>query len=447
MHPPDSGGGVSEPAAGLSMTDVRSRLEFLSTVGHGLLESGLTNGQAERALTDCGRRLRMEDLSISAFGRMLILEASTGEGATVSSSGAARSLDAIDCTRSRELGRLARLTVQAEAAHRPGASGREHLAIARQVADRLRDTATPWWIVAAGMTMLAFFICMQVGVSWQAWVTAALVQAASSLLGLGTSRLLMPRLFAIALQSTGAGVVATLLVQGQFVDPVGAAAAIAVNWLLLLPLPQVIGAVTDAIDGDHLSAATRVASAAVAAFGIVIGGTLTFALGEALGMEHPRIEALPAMPWYLVLVFSALGAVANSFANGGRLDLVAPAAFLGIATGAVNQALLLWAGLPPVWAASLAAALLGLLSARIAARTGYPSQVLALMGVTGALLPGIPVFFGIVQQMGGAAGLPSFITAGAVSLGIGTGVALGGYLSRLWERTTVGASASAAVSS
>lgn len=437
MSPPEAVPGAPEPKVGLSATDVRARLEFLESTGHGLLESGLTSGQTEHALSGYGIDLGVEALSISAFGRMLILEAATRDGDTVSSSGAARTLDAIDCTRSRELSRLAERTARAGLARMPGHDARAQLANAKRVADRLRLTATPWWIVALGTTMLAFFISMQVGVSWRAWVTAALIQAAASVIGVGTAAVRMPKLFAVAVQSTAAGALATMLVQWDFVDPVGAAAAIAVNWLLLLPLPQVIGAVTDAIDGDHLSAGTRVANVAVVAVGIVIGGALTFALGEALGMAHPRLDALPTFPWYLVLVFSALGAIANSFSNGGRLTLVAPAAFLGIATGATNQ-LLLAVGLPAVWATALAATVLGLLSARIAIRTGYPSQVLALMGVTGALLPGIPVFFGILQLMGEGSGLASFGTAGLMSLAIGIGVALGGYLSRLvsWERTS-----------
>jgi len=130
-------------------------------------------------------------------------------------------------------------------------------------------------------------------------------------------------------------------------------------------------------------------------------------------------------------VFSALGAVANAFANGGRLPLVRPAALLGLVTGAVNQVLVLAVGLPAVWASSLSAVVLGVLSAALVKRTGYPSQVLALMGITGALLPGIPVFFGILQAMGGGNAAEHFGTAAVISLGIGTGVALGVHLAGL----------------
>lgn len=418
------------PRDGLPAPDVRARLEFLSTLGYGLLESGQTTRQTERALEDYGRELGLERFVPNSFGRMLLVEAATADGSTVSISGAARSLDAIDCTRSRELNRVADETVAGDGRRSADAGERDRLASARLAVQKLRDTATPWWVVSLGMTLLAFFISMQLGVTWQAWVSAALVQVVTSAGGLAIAGLKLPKLFAIALQSSAAGAFATLLVQLGFVDPVGAAVAIAVNWLLLLPLPQVIGSVIDAIEADYLSALARIAGVAVAAGGIAIGGSLTFRLGEILGMEHPKLDALPGLPWYFVLVFSALGAVANAFANGGRLPLVYPAAVLGLATAAVNQTLLLVFGLPSLWAGSLSAVALGLFSAVLVARTGYPYQVLALMGVTGALLPGIPVFFGILQEMGGGSGFEQFGAAAAVSIGIGAGVALGVHIAR-----------------
>lgn len=325
-------------------------------------------------------------------------------------------------------------TAAGDWSQRAGSNERERLASARLAVQRLRDTVSPRWVVSCGMTLLAFFISMQLGVTWQAWVSAALAQAVASASGLAISGLKLPKLFAIALQSFAVGAFATLLVQLGFVDPVGAAVAIAVNWLLLLPLPQIVTAVADAIEANYLSSLTRIASIGVAAGGIVIGGELTFKLGDMLGMEHPTLDALPGLPWYLVLVFSALGAVANAFANGGRLPLVGPAAVVGVATGGMNQALLLVLGLPPLWASSLSAAALGLLSAALAVRTGYPYQVLALMGITGALLPGIPVFFGILREMGGGSGIEQFGMAAAISIGIGTGVAFGVHLARLIQK-------------
>ncbi len=417
----------ADGAQGMTAAEARVRLEFLAELGYGLLESGQTSSQTESVLRRCADSLGLDRTVFNAFGRMLLLETALPDGTTVSVSGAARALDLIDCTRSLELSRVAARVSEAVGQ----APSHDRLRSARQVVRRLRDTSTPWWAVTLGMTMLAFFISMQVGVTWQAWVTAAAVQLVASATGALTARLSMPRLFAIILQASIAGAFATMLVQIGFVSPVGAAAAIAVNWLLLIPLPQVIGAVTDAIASDFLSALSRVASVGIAALGIFVGGAFTFALGEVLGMEHPRLDALPSLPWYLVLVFSALGAIANGFANGGRLPLVAPAAALGVATGAANQVLLAL-DLPALWANSLAAAVLGVLVVIVASRTGFPQQVLALVGITGALLPGIPVFFGILQEMGSGSGAAYFGTAAAISLGLGTGVTLGIYLAGLF---------------
>ena len=420
----------------MATTDARARLELLLELGCGLLESGQLSGQTARTLATGGHALQLDRVRCTSMGRVLLLEAALPDGEPVSVSGTARTLDAIDCTRAHALSRVATglaAPAQTSPGSREGSPGAEALSVAeaRREVQRLRDTATPWWAVTVGMTMLAFFISMQVGVTWQAWVSAAVVQLFSSIVGVGIGRARPPKLFAIAVQSSAAGALATLLVQLGFVDPVGAAAAIAVNWLLLIPLPLVIGAVAEAVEADFLSALSRVASVAMAGAGIFIGGAFTFALGDALGMAHPTLAVLPHMPWPLVLVFSMLGAVANAFANGGRIRLVPPAALLGLVTAAVSQTLLLVAGLPALWSSSIAAIVLGGLSAVLAARTGYPQQVLALMGVTGALLPGIPVFFGILQEMGQGSGLASYGQAAAICVGIGIGVSLGTYLAEL----------------
>jgi uncharacterized membrane protein YjjB (DUF3815 family)/uncharacterized membrane protein len=270
-----------------------------------------------------------------------------------------------------------------------------------------------------------------------------MVQFVSSLVGVLSGRWAMPKLFSVALQGCCVGALATLLVQLDFVDPVGAAAAIAVAWLILVPLPQVIGAVTDAINADYVSATTRVASVIVAGVGLVIAGAFTFWLGEVLSMDHPRIDELPTLPWFLVLAFSALGAIANALANGGRASLVLPAAALGIITAAVNLFGLHVMSLPTVWSSSMAGVVLGVLAAVWARHTGFPQQVLALMGITGALMPGIAVFYGIIQAMGNGNGYLSFAQAGITCVGISTGVALGAYVVSRWRRLGRGAPTSA----
>lgn len=427
----------------MNTPEVRERLELLADLGYGFLESGQTTAQTERTLVECAHGLGLGEVTANFFGRLLTVETTTPDGATVTVTGAARSLDAVDCTRARTLNRLAAPLLSAPVVRvgrgspvaRPApVSDETDLGGLRKRVSAARERQNPWWVSAFGLALLAFCISLQVGVAWQAWVTTAAVQLLSSAVGTATARLRMPRLFATAAQTTVGGAAATVLVQLGFVDPVGAAAALAVTWLLVLPLPQAIAAVTDAIEADYLSALTRIASVAVSAGGVFIGGTLTFALGELLGMDHPSLSELPSLPWYLGLVFAALGAIGNAFANGGGWSLVAPAATLGLVTSAAHQTLLA-AGLPMLWAASISAAVLGVVAVFFAIRTDYPQQVLALMGITGALLPGLPVFFGILQQMGAGSGLAHFGHAGAICIGIGAGAALGSYLVSLGERS------------
>lgn len=417
----------------LTTSDYRQRLDLLMSLGCGLLESGQTSGQVQSIIVSSGRSLGLSELSFTTSGSLAVLEAHKPDGTTVMTSGAARALDMIDCTKSRALHHVV-LELRDGGGAGSHTQRKEHLSHVREEIWRLREKATPWWATTLGLTMLAVFISMQVGVLWTAWVAAAAVQLVASLVGFAVIRAQMPKLFVIILQSSAGGAFATALVLLGFVDPVGAAAAIAVNWLLLLPLPQVIGAVTDAIGADYVSAMTRVASVGIAAVGISIGGVFIFALGDMLGMDHPALDELPTFPWYLVLVFSALGAMANAFANGGRASLLLPAAVIGVSTGVVNQVMLHIVGAPTLWASTVSGVALGLMTLHFAVRTGYPQQVLALMGVTGALLPGIPVFFGILQYMSGVSGADHLAHAGMICAGISAGVALGSYIAALASR-------------
>lgn len=407
---------------GPTVTQIRDRLGFLADLGCGFLESGQTGARTGETLRADAGALGLDGFSFTTVGRVVIVEAHLPDGGNISVTTSADALDAIDCTRSWRLHRLA------DAVAADPDSAADDLDNLRESVRQFRAYATPWWAVTIGTTMLAFVIAMQVGVAWQAWVTAGVVQVVTAVTGQLLGRYRMPQVFTVALQATVAGAVATALVRADVVDPVGAAAAIAVNWLLLIPLPQIIGAMNDIIESDYLSAVTRSGSVVVTGLGITVGGALTFTLGELLHMEHPLLAELPGLPWYLALVFSALGAVGNAFANGGWLRLVVPAAVIGLVTGGVNQLLLTGAGLDTLWSNSVAAIVLGVVSVLMATRTGFPQHVFALMGITGALLPGIAVVSGILLQMGGASGTHQFLTAAVTCVALGTGTAFGAFV-------------------
>lgn len=421
-----------EPDYWLGAKEIRDRLGLLADLACGFLESGQPGWRVGDTLTECVDAQGLAGFGFTTVGRVVIVEASLPDSGTVTVTTTAKALDLIDCTRSWRLHRLAEEVVASGSGQTQGDGSGDIGALRAQVAG-LRAISTPWWAVAGGTTMLAFVISMQLGVGWRSWIAAAVVQLLTAFCGQLLTKFRLPELFAAVIKSAVAGTLATVLVLVDVLDPVAAAAAIAVNWLLLLPLPQIIGAMSDVIDGDYLSAVTRAGSVVVTAFGISISGVYVFALGEMLDMDHPLISEVPGLPWYLALVFSALGALANAFANGGWVRLAVPAMTIGVVTGTVNQFLILVVGASAVWAAAGAATVLGAVAVVMAVRTGYPDQVFALMGVTGALLPGIAVVTGILQVMGEESGAEHFTTAVTTCVSIGTGVAFGAFLTNRWR--------------
>ena len=430
MTPDGPPGVIVLPLMETTATQIRDRLGLLADLACGFLESGQSGWSTKQVLRADAHALGLEGFNCTTVGRVVIVEAHLPDGSNVTVTTCADALDLIDCTRSLRLHHLAQHI-------RDDAD--EALTRLDEFRDRvgdLRATVTQWWAVTIGTTLLAFVIAMQLGVGWQAWVVASVVQVVTGLVGQLLGRVHVPHLFAIAVQSSVAGAVATVLVKAGAVDPVGAAAAIAVNWLLLIPLPQIIGAMNDVIDSDYLTAVTRTGSVLVTGLGITIGGAFTFELGELLHMEHPLLDELPGLPWYLALVFSALGAIGNALANGGWLTLLIPATIIGVITGAANQALLVAAGFDTLWANAGAAMVLGAVSMIMARHTGYPQHVFALMGITGALLPGIAVVSGILLQMGGQSGAAPFGGAATICVALGTGVAFGAFLTQRLLRPT-----------
>lgn len=427
---PDSAKSLDEVADG------QQRIQLLSELGYGFLESGQTGGQTTRILKSCADSLGLRDPSFNTFGRIVMLEATVGRTA-VSSTGAADSLDAIDCTKSRELNKVAEEVTTSS--WTDAAATRTRVDELRMRVQRVRRTSAPPWTIVMGMTLLAFCISVQLPISWEGRFATAGTQLIVSLAAMSLGRWpQLPKLFSAAALSLVSGAIVTLIVLLGITAPADGTAAIAVTCLLILPLPQIIGSVADAIEGDLLSALGRAAAVAVAAAGILIGQAVTYVYGDLWGMAHPDLSALAGFstpPWYLILVFCALGAVANAFANGGSWKLVGPAAIIGATTGAANQILgnSDWGlGLSPLWSNSLSGVVLGLITIFFVLHTGYPQQVLALMGFTGALLPGIQVFQGIMNLMGEPEArinsVPDFLTAISMCLGVGIGVAFGAYL-------------------
>ncbi|MGW5452419.1 hypothetical protein [Nocardia sp. NPDC003979] len=97
-------------------------------------------------------------------------------------------------------------------------------------------------------------------------------------------------------------------------------------------------------------------------------------------------------------------------------------------TASVNQTLIHLGNMPSGWAGPIAAVVLGFLAAACADRLRLPMSALALVGITGALLPGLIVCQGLMLSVYQVSGVEYFVQAGAVCVALGVGASLGVYL-------------------
>lgn len=114
-------------------------------------------------------------------------------------------VDAVDCTSGWDLARLVDEIGRRDAEPASGPGVESHPVKWREEVHRLRRRVTPWWVVTLGLTLLAFFTSMQVGIRWRAWVAAAMVQVAAQLVGFDVVVLRAPCLVVVAAQASEGG--------------------------------------------------------------------------------------------------------------------------------------------------------------------------------------------------------------------------------------------------
>ena len=263
--------------------------------------------------------------------------------------------------------------------------------------------------------------------------TAAVAYLVTALAGRGAGAIGLPRMFTMALQAVTSGLVGVIAI-ALGVGMHDALLAVAVNWMLLIPLPQLIATVIDAVDGQPHAALTRATSLVTAVGGVVLGAAVVIALTRPISPDAVAID-LPVLPLVGVVIFCMLGAVGNALANGGGRDLLIPAAIIGIGVALLGQALIGPLGMSAVWASGVCAVVLGLVCAVWARRTRYSSTALALVGLTGALLPGLTVYQGIAAELAGSAdAVGYFLHAALVGVVLGVGTSRGYTLARVLFR-------------
>lgn len=395
----------------LAEAEVWERLDVLLRLGTAQMEAGQSTSETIRNVKESAAGLGLHTAQVWITGRTVTVEYVDPQNRALSRTAAAAAIDAINCEHLRRLG-LASTSM---------AEGRATPRQSRRLIDEATTFELPWWWTLGGLTLLAFCIGLQVGGTTVMALCAALVNLIASATARLTGRLGVTRLYAVALQClAGAATTAALLGIGA-VSWIEAVGCIAVSWTLLVPLPLVVSTVVDAVNADHLAAMARFASLALALGGIVLGGLIVVSAAGDLHSETADQIALPSLAIPLGLVFSMLGAISNA---GGRALLI-PAAAVGLFTACCNQALIHWAGIPSAWASTISAAVLGFAVALWARRSAYPAPVLALMGITGALLPGLIVFQGLALEMFHDTGLQFFAQAALIVAGLGVGVTAG----------------------
>ena len=399
-------------------------LGTLLKLGLALLQAGHTTHAMAHSVRRVAAAWQLNDLVVLGNGRAVILEHILPSGAAMTRTGDIPSIDAFDCEQMRQ---LAHLVADIEA-------GRLRQDQAAAAIDQvLRTRRSAWWTVGGG-TLLALCVSLQVDGALGSALGAALVYPLVALTGRLTGAYHVSRIYAVALQCVVAALLAAALHGLGLLSVKQAAVCVAVNWMLLVPLPQVISMVVDTVNSDAHAALARAASLVLAVGGILLGGLIVLAVGRQLPVPAAASVALPTLPLLATLVFSTLGAVGNAMANSGGRRLLLPAAVVGLLTAACNQFLLRELGVPGTWSAPLTAVALGFGAALGARRLDYPASALALMGLTGALLPGLVVYQGLMASLDMGSGRAYFVQAGLTCLALGVGTALGYLLETFTQR-------------
>ena len=402
--------------------DGRRRLieqeEVVAQLLAGLLNAGLSTSDAIALGRAAALKLGLDAVEFVDLGRSVLIQHGHPDG-QVRTVSRPVGLDGINCEQLRSLTLVCKQI----------SAGELDIQTAPNAIQRAMSiTANKWWALI-GLAILAFCIALQVGADWMTALGASLVQVSVSLMGGIGGRISIPRLFVVALQCMVCAVVAAgLVVTGLVASP--GAVAIAVAWMLLVPQPQVINMVIDAINTLQLAALARFASVAVAVGGILVGGAAVIHIGRQFVDAVPD-PTLLSLPLPLALFFSLIGAMANAVANGGRMSLMLPAGVVGLLTAICNQFLTRGLEMHTTWAAGISAVLLGLVATFLARKSSYPASVLALMGMTAALLPGLTVYMGLATSLTGVSGMAEYLQAALICVVLGVGVALGFTIARL----------------
>jgi len=200
--------------------------------------------------------------------------------------------------------------------------------------------------------------------------------------------------------------------------------------VLLLPIPQIVQAAQDAINTYYVTAAARLTAVLVIVSMTTLGGAL--ALSQIGGVHTAGVSSATrpgSLDLWLVIVACMVGALGNALFMRGGPRLLLPAAGVGALTGIINVVLQRHASLDPTLAVGIAALVLGVVSGLSSGYLRIPSSELCIVGIAGALLPGLDVYWIIISELFKFPGVgEAFLRALVAVLIIGPSVVLGMWL-------------------
>ena len=406
-------------------TSITARSEIITValrLGVMMLEAGFDTRAAINAMTGCARALGMADLSVTAVGRTMMASHVSERGVPIMMTRAAATIDSFDLHR---MGRLHQVLAEML---------REDVDVkhASDLMDQLERESSPWpwWIVVLGGMVLAASITLQTGGSLVAAALASGCLLLVNRFGALLDRIGLPKAFSVSGQAALAVLLGVLLNVCGLATISASAAIIATGLVLLLPIPQIVQAAQDAINTYYVTAAARLTAVLVLVSMTTLGGTLALSQVGGVNATGAAFATRPGpLELWLVIVACMVGALGNAVFMRGGPRLLLPAAGAGALTGIVNVVLQRHASLDPTLAVGIAALVLGVVSGLSSGYLRIPSTELCIVGIAGALLPGLDVYWIIVSEVFKFSGAgEAFLRALVAVLVIGPSVVLGMWL-------------------
>ncbi|GAA3012341.1 hypothetical protein JCM13580A_37720 [Streptomyces drozdowiczii] len=405
-------------------------LRFSLRLGHELFGAGAATRDIQTAVVAVTAAWGMQHLEIVVSGCALHLQYAPPGRPPVVMQAVLASDDSRDLSR---LTALQGLTARIAATRLPHDEAAEAL-------DRIVSAPArwPWWFTVGGGAVLASMLCVLASGTVRAALLAPLLFLVSNRVAWALTRTGLASFFVTAVQIALLMAGTMALIHPGVLSGREGASLLAANMILLLPILTVVSLTEDAIDGFRPMAAARTVSL-VAFLTAAACGVLTVAFLVPGLDASARTTTLTALPVWLTLVTSGIGALGNAVFMGGGPRLV-PWAVAAAVTGACVKLLgttqLDWTA--PL-AIGVATAAMGLAAGALAPRAGAPARAILIPGIAGAVLPGPDLYRSLLQLLLHTPGAGTYLAltlASTAAIGVGAvlGTVLGAGGERQWRR-------------